>query len=80
MLFKEIITVYSENKIKPINKFCGQNKKLLRWYKLWIHIINAGFLGFKEITHTKASGLLNEGQCALYFITLSARLLKTIYM
>jgi hypothetical protein len=29
MLFKEIITVYSENHTKPINKHFGQNAELL---------------------------------------------------
>jgi hypothetical protein len=29
MLFREIITVYSENHMKHINKFCGQNTELL---------------------------------------------------
>jgi hypothetical protein len=29
MLFKEIIAVYSENHMKPINTFCGQNTELL---------------------------------------------------
>jgi hypothetical protein len=29
MLFKEIITVYSENHMKPINTLCGQNVELL---------------------------------------------------
>jgi hypothetical protein len=28
MLFKEIITVYSENHTKHINTLCGQNAKL----------------------------------------------------
>jgi hypothetical protein len=28
MLFKEIIAVYSENYIKPINIICGQNAEL----------------------------------------------------
>jgi hypothetical protein len=29
MLFEEIITVYSENHMKPINTLCSQNAKLL---------------------------------------------------
>jgi hypothetical protein len=29
MLFKEIISVYSENNVKLINTFCGQNAELL---------------------------------------------------
>jgi uracil DNA glycosylase len=29
MLFKEIITVFSENPMKPINTLCGQNAELL---------------------------------------------------
>jgi hypothetical protein len=29
MLFKEIIAVYSENHMKPINTLCGQNAELL---------------------------------------------------
>jgi hypothetical protein len=29
MLFKEIIPVYSENHMKPINTLCGQNTELL---------------------------------------------------
>jgi hypothetical protein len=29
MLFKEIITVYSENRTKPINALCEQNAELL---------------------------------------------------
>lgn len=29
MLFKEIIVLYSENHIKAINRFCGQNVDLL---------------------------------------------------
>jgi hypothetical protein len=29
MLFKEIIAVYSEKHMKPINKICGQNAELL---------------------------------------------------
>jgi hypothetical protein len=29
-LFKEIISVYSENRSKPLHTFCGQNAKLLR--------------------------------------------------
>jgi hypothetical protein len=40
MLFKEIIAVYSENHMKPINILCGQNVKLL--------IIKEP--GFKEIS------------------------------
>jgi hypothetical protein len=29
MMFKEIITVYSENHMKPINILCGQNEELM---------------------------------------------------
>jgi hypothetical protein len=29
MLFKEIISVYSENHTKPIDTLCGQNSELL---------------------------------------------------
>jgi hypothetical protein len=29
MLFREIIAVYSENGMKPINTLCGQNAELL---------------------------------------------------
>jgi hypothetical protein len=29
MLFKEIIAVYSENHMKPINTLCGKNAELL---------------------------------------------------
>jgi hypothetical protein len=29
MLFREIIAVYSDNRIKPINTFCGQDAELL---------------------------------------------------
>jgi hypothetical protein len=29
MLFKEIIAVYSQNNIKPINIFCGQTSEFL---------------------------------------------------
>jgi hypothetical protein len=29
MSFKEIITVYYENNMKPINTLCGQNAELL---------------------------------------------------
>jgi hypothetical protein len=29
MLFREIIAVYSENHMKPINTLCGQNEELL---------------------------------------------------
>jgi hypothetical protein len=29
MLFKEIITVYSENHTKPINTLCEQNEELV---------------------------------------------------
>jgi len=29
MLFSEIIAVHSENHMKPINTFCGQNERLL---------------------------------------------------
>jgi hypothetical protein len=29
MLFKEIVSVYTENYIKPTNTLCGQNAKLL---------------------------------------------------
>jgi hypothetical protein len=29
MLFEEIIVVYSENHMKPINTLCGQNAELL---------------------------------------------------
>jgi hypothetical protein len=29
ILFKEIIAVYSENHMKPINTLCGQNAELL---------------------------------------------------
>jgi hypothetical protein len=29
MLFKEIIAVFSEKKIKRINTFCGQNAELM---------------------------------------------------
>jgi hypothetical protein len=29
MLFKELITVYSENHIKPKNMLCGQHAELL---------------------------------------------------
>jgi hypothetical protein len=28
MLFKEIVPVYSENHMKPINKLCGKNAEL----------------------------------------------------
>jgi hypothetical protein len=28
-LFKEIITVYSKNQMKPINTLCGQNAEIL---------------------------------------------------
>jgi hypothetical protein len=29
MLFKEVIAVYSENHIKPVNTLCRQNAELL---------------------------------------------------
>lgn len=29
MLFTEVIAVYSENVIKPINTLCGQSKEVL---------------------------------------------------
>lgn len=41
MLYKEIITVYSETHVKPINKLRGQKEVLL--------IIQEGGTGFKEL-------------------------------
>jgi hypothetical protein len=29
MLLREIITVYSENRTKPLNMLCGQNARVL---------------------------------------------------
>lgn len=29
MMFREIITVFSDNRMKPLNTFCGQNVESL---------------------------------------------------
>jgi hypothetical protein len=33
MLFREIIAVYSENKMKPIDTVCGEKRKQQWWLK-----------------------------------------------
>jgi hypothetical protein len=49
MLFTEIITVYSENHMKPINMLCGQNAELLNIPNKHIPIC-AKFLPYSHFT------------------------------
>ena len=41
MLYREVIAVWSEIHIKPINTVCGQNVELLN-VKLVVHILTTG--------------------------------------
>jgi hypothetical protein len=61
MLFKEIITVYSENRTKTINTLYAQNKELLNIEAGGSYNYDCALKGI-SILSSSSPGLLNEGR------------------